>query len=317
MGQSCLKLCEKKKQPQAPLRDEKEVELNFVNYKSSLDDLFIKIENNYNILKNFPLSDFVFLLTIYHVENEAFHYKKKPDGNFELMSSESTDGQPHKSFNEEMTKAEFMIFIENKIIKNFVINSLNINEDQTQIFKEYLVELYNSLLAARIDHTKTTNPGVKIKKGSIKSLKKLYLISIAIFFCNSSNKTKVELLFNIFKDEKNNFVLSEDFEEFLFFYFLTQSLCGLRAIKLISPKYPNKLQSISSEDFINKSDAFEITDIERLRGILIENFFKGKQSLTRGEYETKFINGDFGWIFSTCGVRHHLEKHNDLKDSEN
>ena len=74
----CSKMYTKKlSQSDSPLIDQKVtkekeiVEIKFKTYKSSLDSIFSKIENNYNFLQYFQSYEYLFLLTNFNVENSA------------------------------------------------------------------------------------------------------------------------------------------------------------------------------------------------------------------------------------------------------
>ena len=137
---------------------------------------------------------------------------------------------------------------------------------------------------------------------------------LALLLCNSSNNYKVDLFYSLFVNDQKEFALCEDLEEFIYYLFITPSTCSFRALKRIAENFPDSLNAISAEEFANKTDAFEIEDINRLKEIFMKDFFKGKSSLTKIEFEEKFIKEDFGWIFSPCGIRCFLEKNNDVKE---
>jgi hypothetical protein len=311
MGQTCQKYCtscinkfyKPKTIPLVSVDDktvEKENDVEFKKYSSTLDKFFVTIEESYMILRYFQMFDILLLFT-----------KAKPQSSqLEL----SADNQVAKPYLEELEKVDFMLFLEHKVIKNYlVVSILNDNEEIATIFKEFMSELYDSLLLARIDNHKKKNPGVKVKKGSIKSIKKLYLYPIAVLFSSSTNRNKIEFLFSLLSDEKRNFPKSQDLIDFIFFLFMVGATCSFRAIRNTADKFPTKLNSISKEEYLAKSDAFEVDDIIRLRDIFITDFFKSQEYVTRDQFDHKFKNEEFGWIFSTSGIRFHLEKHNDIK----
>jgi hypothetical protein len=300
MGARCSDLCNKQKKKQ--LQEEREKDFEFGNYVSSLCKYYKRVEKDYNIFKYFQLQEFVLLLTLFHVDPKADPYKKDV-----IAKSECK---------QEMNKEEFTVFLENKILKNYLlICIMNEKEDDIQLFKDYAKLLFESLIECEKDHWRIKNPGAKLKKGHIVSVKKNYILPMGLLYCSSSNISKIDMLFELFSNSNREFELSEDLENFLFYLFITPSSCSLRALKVIAEKFPKKLDGISPGDYTQKSDALEITDIIRLKDIFITNFFKGKNLISRREYEEKFKNEDFGWIFSPNGIRLFLENNNDVKPS--
>ena len=300
MGAKCGNLCNKIKKKE--LHEEKEKDITFENHKSSLDFIFRKLERDYNLLKYFQLHEYVLLLTYFHVEPKADPFKKH--------------GEVEKKENkQEMSAEEFNIFLENKILKNYLLASLmNDKEEEILLFKAYAKLLFESLIESEKDHWRIKNPNMKLKKGHIKSVKKLYVISMGLLFCSSSNIAKVEMLYSLFSNENNQFERSEEFENFLFYLFITPSTCSFRALKGVAERYPKKLEEISAADYTQKSDALEISDIIRLKDIFLRNFFKGAGTVSKKDYEEKFRSENFGWIFNPNGIRLFLENNNDIKE---
>ena len=315
MGQACTK-----KSHSAPIQDELEPEIHFKTYKSTFDGHYTKVEGEFNILQYFQLFEYLTILTnleIHHL-NAPVVIPKIETSTLLANNADSAPGLvvPEKAFLAELTKADFQVFLENKVMKNFVVFA-QVMKDETNanIFKEFMVELFDALILCYVDLYKKKNPGVKVLKGQIKSLKKLVIISIGLLFCKSSNRSKVNFFFNLFLNENGRFEKSQDLEDFLFFLFIIPSTCSLRVVKKLGDRY-EKITKIDDESYLKLLDAFEIKDILRLKDIFIKNFFLGGKTLTKTEFEFKFVNEDFGWIFSTNGIRENLEKSNDIKPPE-
>jgi hypothetical protein len=235
------------------------------------------------------------------------------------VSSQDNDNTT-KNYLQNITKPDFQVFIENKVMKNFLVSSLIEKETDSDIFKAFMLEIYDSLVLCSIDAFKRKNPGVKVKKGQIKSIKKLDIIAVGILLACATNRSKIDFLYNLFSQEEGYFKHSEDLEDFLYFLFIIPSTCGFRSIKNLGEKFPEQMDSLSNEEFYKKLDAFEIEDIHRLKGIFITDFFKGSNRLSKNEFESRFVTAtgeeNFGWIFSSSGIRFMLEKNNDVKKPE-
>lgn len=295
MGQLC---CKKKNKQMllVAVPDEPEKPLFFKEYTSSFDKLYTKIEEYYNLLKFFQLYEYLLLLTNLKIEGG------NPQG---------------KSMMQELEKPKFCVFVDNKILKNYLIYAYAVeNEERTNIFKDFMLDLFDTLVRCSIDLYKQKNPDKKVKKGQISTVKKIAFIALGLLYCQSNNRVKVNFLYNLFLNEDGLFTLSEDLEDFLYFLFIVPASCSLIVIKNLGDKY-DKIGAISEEDFINTRDNFEVKDVLRLRGIFINDFFKGKNTLTKDEFENKFFSEqeEFGWIFNTRGIRAYLEKHNDKPEA--
>lgn len=289
MGQHCTK---------APIQSEpyqEQPDITFKDNKSSYDHFYTLIENRYNFLKHFQLHEYLTLLA---------NINKDPNS---ILPNPSQD----------IKKFDFQTFIENKIMKNFLIITLLENTTTSAIFKDYMLELYDSVLMANINLFKKLNPSIKLKKGEINSIKKIHVICFGMLYCISRNDQKINFLFNLFSDEKENFVKSKELDEFIYYLFIIPSTSSFRALKKVSDRYTSELDKIEDSDFLKIVDAFEIDDIFRLKKIFLDGFFKEKEFLTKTEFERNFIEGDFGWIFNAKGIREFLEKHNDVKENNN
>ena len=308
MGALCQKCINRKE-----LKEES-IELKFPEYKSSQDEVFSKIEKKYNPLEYFQLYSFILLLNNINVtENQEVSLDHYQGSTVEVKAGISDLKVVKREHLQELSREEFIMFVGNKVLKHFLVATIvNDIEDFPQIYKDYSLELYGSILAARADMEKRKNNGVKVKKP--KAIKKLYLFPYALLFCNCNAEGKLELLFSLFGNERKEFALCSELEDFLYFLFITPSFCSFRAIKRIAEKFPARFEAISAQEYVNKTDAYEVEDILRLREIFIRDFFGGKTALTRKDYDVKFLSGEFAWIFSPSGIRHNLEKNNIPKE---
>lgn len=291
MGNNCCK-----KQGAVLKEEEPERDIEFRSHSSNIDKHYSKIEKDYNFLKFLQLYEFLLLLT---------NFKD------ELQSNDHQD----KSYLEEFDKLKFTVFLENKILKNHLLfEYVAEDERRANIFKDYMQDLFDAMIRAYIDLYKKKHPEQKIKKGQISTLKRLYLIPIGLLYCQSNNRAKVGFFYNLFADETGLFTKSELLEDFLYFLFIIPSTTSLRALKALSDRYDN-LEKINEEDYIKIIDQCEVKDILRLKDIFLNDFFKDKNSLTKREFEDRFVSEDFGWIFNPNGIRLFLEKNNDIQQA--
>jgi len=95
---------------------------------------------------------------------------------------------------------------------------------------------------------------------------------------------------------------------------MTPSFCSLLAIYKTRQNFEGDFDALDEDTFKGILDAYEVKDALRLRDIFIKDFFfNGKTSLDKNDFEKKFKEGDFGWIFSPEGIRWSLEVNNDVK----
>lgn len=307
MGQACIK------KQQRELAEE-EPELIFKEYKSSFDQHYTKIEQKYNYLQYFQLYEFLLLVTNYKaVEHQD--ESKQIGKNLEVNQNNT---RVKKEYLQEITKADWATINRNKIMNNFIIQTLVVKSDtDSAIFTDFMENLFDVLLKGFITLYKHKNPGVSVKKGQITTLKKLYLFPFALLFCHGKNVTKVGLLYDLFLDESGNFSRSIDLDYFLFILFVIPSTATLNVLFTLGNKYEEQLGKLSQETYNKLNDPFEIKDIERLMEIFYREFFKGEEKLSKRAYDQRFANGEFGWIFNANGIRLFLETNNDVKTDVN
>jgi hypothetical protein len=268
-------------------------DIKFENQSSLLDTHFKKFENKFNLLNNFQLYEYLLIL------NNSFHEVVPSLDDYLFLVSED----------------DFVSFIQKKIRSNYIILSLlNKQEDNLNIFETYMKEIYKSLIEAKKELFRFQNPGVKLKKNQITSIEKINLISFALLYTNAQNRVKINFFFNLFGDDTGSFNNSKKLNDFLYFHFLTASLCSLRSIKKLTEYFPSFFDKISDDEYIKYTDAFEVSDVHRLISIFTKKFFDGKTKLTKNEFLENFIHKEnFGWIFNSTGIRHFLEINNDVK----
>ena len=112
----------------------------------------------------------------------------------------------------------FQSFIENAILKD-----REVGEEET-IFKEMNAELFKSL---KLKLKQNYNEDIS------KKITKRDLISLGILFCKTSNISKIKVVFDIFKNENEEFVKSKELDEYLLCCFLISSYCMISAKKKI------------------------------------------------------------------------------------
>lgn len=287
--------CNKRNQPDSAysLAPPNEREIAVQKYHSSNDSFFDEIETKYNILTYIQLAEYINLLENYSLDTATLPFDGK-------MKLEFSSKDPFLTY--IMSVDEFQSFIENKLLKISQIYELSgKNEVMINTFKAAFREIYNSLEMKLSQHFgEKTNDRITKKT----------LIPFGILFSISNVVGKIKLIFDLYKDENENFVKSDDFDLFLLTSFLICSYCMISARRKISSTNHN-IPEMSKEDLIKCLGVCELKDCQNLVKVFNDTFFD-KDSYTWMEFKEKFENKEkgFQWILSSRGIRKKLEENN-------
>ena len=282
------KLSKKELYSFAPTREK---EIFRIKYKSNYDFLFEELEHKYNILGHIQLIDYVNLLNNYEPETATLN----------LTGVMKKDYSHHDySLSYVMTVDIFQNFIENKLYKTSEIIQLSEKKElMLSTFTEVCREIFNSLELKLNQHYE--------EKRNDRITKKI-LISLGVLYCKSDVIGKIKLIYDLFKNDKDKFVKSEDFEKYLISSFLICSYCMLSVRKKII-RANKKIPEMKEEDFINCLKVCQLKISQNLLKIFNENFFD-KDEFDWNEFKNKFNQKEngFQWILSPKGIRKMLEE---------
>jgi len=282
------KLSKKELYSFAPTREK---EILRIKYKSNYDFLFEELEHKYNILRHIQLIDYVNLLNNYEPETATLN----------LTGVMKKDYSHHDySLSYVMTVDIFQNFIENKLYKTSEIIQLSEKKElMLSTFTEVCREIFNSLELKLNQHYE--------EKRNDRITKKI-LISLGVLYCKSDVIGKIKLIYDLFKNDKDKFVKSEDFEKYLISSFLICSYCMLSVRKKII-RANKKIPEMKEEDFINCLKVCQLKISQNLLKIFNENFFD-KDEFDWNEFKNKFNQKEngFQWILSPKGIRKMLEE---------
>lgn len=282
------KLSKKELYSFAPTREK---EILRIKYKSNYDFLFEELEHKYNILGHIQLIDYVNLLNNYEPETATLNLTG-------VMKKEYSHHDYSLSY--VMTVDIFQNFIENKLYKTSEIIQLSEKKElMLSTFTEVCREIFNSLELKLNQHYE--------EKRNDRITKKI-LISLGVLYCKSDVIGKIKLIYDLFKNDKDKFVKSEDFEKYLISSFLICSYCMLSVRKKII-RANKKIPAMKEEDFINCLKVCQLKISQNLLKIFNENFFD-KDEFDWNEFKNKFNQKEngFQWILSPKGIRKMLEE---------
>jgi hypothetical protein len=273
--------------------EDKEIEIK--DYSSQNDKNLEILETKINLFNFVQLVEFVNLLEQFSIETSTIITDEPMRTKFT-----STD----EFLNQDINVEEFQSFIENKIFNlEDLSDIMETNQQYVPIFKEMCIDIYKALQLKLGQHY---NDDQYI-------LKKRNLLAIGMLFCTCENIEKIKLLFDIFKnekDEKEEFCKSNELDNYLLSLFLIGSYCLISARnKINNPKL--SIAQLEKEDLKQLVSFAELKDCENLVKIFNESFFKQEQ-YNWNEFKKKFenIENGFGWVISSKGIRRKLEQNN-------
>ena len=292
MGNCCQKRTYQKINYLAP--EEREIEIK--DFDSPNDKNLEILESKFNFFNFVQLVEYVNLLDQFDIQTSTIITDEPMRTNFSSKD---------EFLRQMMSIEEFQSFIENKIFDLeglFEIIGNKDNDQSISIFKEMCLEIYKALELKLKQHNKDSNGTDLIRKRNI--------LSIGILFCACENIEKVKLLFNIFKNDEEEFCKSDELDDFLLTQFLISSYCLISARNKISNS-DLKIEKLEKDDLINLVNVSELKDCENLVNKFNETFFE-KESYKWEEFKRKFedIDNGFGWVISSKGIRRKLEENN-------
>jgi len=290
-----LKLCCEKrttKSSQYSLSPPNEREIVPQKFTSPNDSYFEEIETQYNVLTYVQLVDYINLLENFSIENATIPFSGKMRTEFSGKDA---------FLNQSISIDEFQSFIENKIFKiNEIYELSGKNELMMSTFKAAFREIYSSLELKLNQHFNNKSSGNVITKKM--------LIPLGVIFCTCNIVGKIKLIFDLFKNEQNKFVKSDELNIYLISSFLICSYCMVSARKKIKNTNPN-IKGMTKDDLIKCLRVSELKDSQNLVQVFNESFFD-KDELTWEEFRQKFEKNDpgFQWLLSPKGIRKKLEE---------
>ena len=286
-------MCRKKGYQKVNYLAPDEKEIDFKDYSSPNDQPLILIEIKQNFFNFVQLVEYVNLLDQFTIESSTVRSQTNMRTKFSSKDEFLT---------KEISLEEFQSFIENKIFKLDELYELTGNNEKTaSIFKQIFIEIYKALELKLRQHYNDDSPII---------IKKRNLLPIGLLFCSCNNVEKIKLLFDLFKNEKNEITKSEDLDDYLISLFLTGSYCLISARNKIGTSFP-EIEKLPKEDLMKLINVAELKDCQNLLTVFNNNFFV-KEAYNWEDFKGKFedLENGFGWIFSSRGIRRKLEENN-------
>ena len=305
-----------------------------VNISKSPNDVhFKKIEVESNYLGQFTLSNFLYILNT--SQNELYVEFNKTDKrikdltidplssvdgyrqHFEIVFNEKnkncldTNSLLHP-FSEKMSN----LFFNNKIIKNVLLDQNKINDNDMSFFKSFYYKFADTCTTSFKSFCKNVmKVKIKLPKGE-DCFPKYYLAGLGFFYCKATNRSKLNLLFNILSNDQSE-ISSTDYKFRLFLYILLSIPSSL----LISSyeklaQEDEKIREIFPSELGEKLyKSYETNDILRALDLITKDLFGSNEenqikNLNYEEFKTIFISKGLFWLFNPSGVRSYLEINN-------
>jgi hypothetical protein len=176
------------------------------------------------------------------------------------------------------------------------------------LFKECFLKIYSALNLKLNSFYNKPNKNEEL-------IKKRNLVALGILFCRGKNISKIKLFFDLFKNDNNKFIKSENLDNYLMSCFFIASYClvSVRALVDNEGKSLPRIDNRTTQMLLNEKGLAQ-KNSENLLKYFNNNFFgENKDELSWDEFKKKFISNDnqenkcFGWILSTQGIRNKLE----------
>ena len=272
-----------------------ENEIDFPSYSSRSDNYFALIETKYNLLNHVQLLEYINLLEGFSIQTATIHSEVKYRSNFTSKD---------EFLNNIMNQTEFQSFLENKLLNiNDILDFFGEDEQTISIFKECFVKIISALNVKLNSYYQT--------KGEDKVTKR-NLIGLGLLYCRGQNISKVKLFFDLFKNEEEKFVKSDNLDNYLIgiFFLASYSLLSTRTLINMPLQGLPKIEQNLACNLLNGNGLAQ-KNCENLLKYFNKEFFN-KESFTWEEFKNKFGYNDdsFSWIFSTKGIRSKLEDKN-------
>ena len=264
-------------------------------FTSSNDSYFEEIEIKYNVLTYIQLIDYINLLENFSPETATVPYSEIPKIDF---------SGKNEFLSQKISVDEFQSFIENKLYVIKEIYGLSEkNEIMMTTFKSVIREIYSSL-ELKLNQNFNNPSGEPI-------ITKKMLVPLGIIFCSCNILGKIKLIFDLFKNDQNKFIKSDELNIYLICSFLICSYCMVSARKKIN-KTNSNINALTKDDLIKCLKVSELKDSQNLVKVFNDTFFD-KEEFTWEEFKQKFDDneGGFQWLLSPKGIRKKLEE-NDI-----
>ena len=262
-------------------------DIEFKIRKSKNDLHFNKIENTTNFFKYMNISDYLDCLL-----------------NFGLMDKEK---RLNKSHSNEMKLTVFTVFLECKILQNILVFSESgRNEVNYNYFKNFYINVFEFMYKSYKSFYKTINDE-KLRQEE-KSIPKLGLIPLGIFNCIGSNRSKLELVFNLCANEDYELETeSKDLKLLVFFLLMIPSGIYLLTLNETAKEDDREREVFPEDEFIRIYDVYQVKDCLRGIEIVLEKLFKSESKLSYEAFEKNVLEQKLEFIVSASGVRNFLE----------
>lgn len=210
---------------------------------------------------------------------------------------------------EGVSETEYFIFIEKKLIKNVQISEWILNSDTIlSKVKDFHQKYYGVFMKG----FKSFYKGLTNEKYRQETLPVVCFLPLAFLYSNGRIDSKIELLFNMFANEDQNIVTSNDLHYFIFSAFALPAPILLFTLKTLGDENEEVQKELDNFDFTSIFDTYQVKDaIHSTEEYLKILFTPEKPSLNYDEFKALFSTSkDLQSIFSAPFVRKFLEIHN-------
>lgn len=289
-----LCMCLKKKDKLA--EDQPKLE-TFETFKSFLDKVTDEFESDHFFLHKIDLDLFLEYMINIRPERKLNFNREIQNSQIDSVSIQS-ETVPKLNYNMELDENKFAIFAETKLVNNPIITD-NVNLENEELLINYfsfLKNLFFNMIKNYISFKKKNKEPYE----EISTLSKSNLFTIGITFCNSLNLSKIQGIYDMFR-ENNEIKLTKKLREFFFMLFILNTRIYYNC--LVEFYKPKEIFNEEQEEKI--ISVYNVENVIKFTDDFLKKIFTPIEFLTYPQFLQKFSSNI--WICSGMGIRNKLE----------
>ena len=277
---------------------------------SDNDKYFKQFEVDINFFSHYNIDELMY----FFISFQDYQYDTEITSCYKEYTKKNqinTDGM-HNDL-EIMSEGFFIKFLDNKIIKNVLINQdFAYSKGQDFIFKAYYSHFFKFLNKTYKNFHKQIF-GNKFKSDLI--VPKLCLYPIAFYFSQSQMKIKMEIFYSLVSNYHGKInILDFKLRLLLFSLIACGSGIFLLALNEIAKENEDVRATFQEDEFIRIYDMYQIKDYLRILDDVLAQIFDvtDVNLFVEIDYEVfswRIAEKNLFWLFNPSGVRNYLEVH--------
>lgn len=289
------------------------------SYRSKYDVVYCEFEKKHNVFSHIDIGEYLYLLNILKTEkgqNNILLETKSTNKTKTISTISSNEGYVFtavttKLKDEKLSLEIFMKFIKKKIINNHKVNKERVSKTSTDIFIDYMMNMYEQIIEISTHYEKKKNENkAVIKQKVITSIPKLYLTTLGYLYCTSSMKEKISFLFDLLCNTDGEIEKTSLIFTFFFYLFAVVSYSALCTLTKVSYSY-STLTKIKENDFLFLTKQYDLKNVSIIAKKFTDKLFEDKQTLDRKVFQDRILSKQLSWVLYNSGIRYQVEMFSD------